>query len=94
MILIKCKQVNREVRSSNPADIIYQFSIFHVISYVTKTSIYIFYFLRILSEYLNPIFFFIEGFFWSTTVTAVVEVAGKDPVIVKHTVYDCLFFFK
>ena len=41
MILIKWKQVNREVPSSNPADIIYQFSIFHVISYVTKTSIYI-----------------------------------------------------
>ena len=43
MILIKWKQVNREVPSSNPADIIYQFSIFHVISYVTKTSIYILY---------------------------------------------------
>ena len=41
MILIKWKQVNREVPSSNPADIIYHFSIFHVISYVTKTSIYI-----------------------------------------------------
>ena len=41
MILIRWKQVNREVRSSNPADIIYQFSIFHVISYVTKLqSIY------------------------------------------------------
>ena len=37
MILIKWKQVNREVPSSNPADFIYQFSIFHVISYVTKT---------------------------------------------------------
>ena len=36
MILIKWKQVNREVPSSNPADFIYQFSIFHVISYVTK----------------------------------------------------------
>ena len=41
MILIKSKQVNREVEILNPADIIYQYSIFHVISHVTKTSIYI-----------------------------------------------------
>ena len=39
LILIKCKQVNWEVGSSNPADIICQFSNFHVISYVTKSSI-------------------------------------------------------
>ena len=34
-------RLTREVGSSNPADIICQYSIFHVISYITKTSIYI-----------------------------------------------------